>query len=108
MRQPALVLGAELARAVDATHAEDHRRQVIDAGVVAYVLVRRSLRAAVRGVEVQRPGFRYPIWEIEDIVARGARHDGHLFQTAVDLVRRREDDDRPSPAQPSDLQYVER
>ena len=51
---PALVLDAELARAVDAGLAEGDRAQAVDAGVVGHVLVGGALRAAVGRVEVQR------------------------------------------------------
>src|SRR5581483_797329 len=54
MRHPALVFVAELARPGDAGHAEDDGRNAIDAGVIADVLVSRSLRATVRRVEIER------------------------------------------------------
>ncbi len=54
MRHPALVFVAELPRPGDARHAQHRRRQIVDARIIAHVLVGRSLRAAVRRMEVQR------------------------------------------------------
>src|SRR5205823_10613753 len=64
VRQPSLVFRAELSRAVDAAHPEDHRRKVVDAGVVVHVLVRRPLGTAVGRVEIKRSGLRDAEWEV--------------------------------------------
>ena len=50
--QPALVFHAELARPVDGRLAEDDGGQVVDAGVVAHILVARALAATVGRMEV--------------------------------------------------------
>src|SRR5207302_605341 len=47
MRHPSLVLGAELARPVDAAHAEYHGAKAVAARVVKDVLVGGALGAAV-------------------------------------------------------------
>src|SRR5882672_12032426 len=54
MRDPALVLGSVLVRAVDAALAQDDGSHSKAAGVVAHVLVGGALAAAVRAVEVDR------------------------------------------------------
>ena len=57
MRNPALVLAAELARSGNARHPEDHRAQPVNARVITHVLVGRTLGATVRRMEVQRLRF---------------------------------------------------
>ena len=54
VRDPALVFVAELPRTGDAGHAEDDGGQIVDAGIVADVLVGRTLGAAIGRVEVER------------------------------------------------------
>src|SRR5262249_49781006 len=92
MRQPSLIFVAELPRAVDATHSKDHRWQVIDSGVVAHILVSRPFRAAVRGMEVQRPRLGNAMRKILKLVASVSLPDDDVFETAVHLVRRCEYD----------------
>src|SRR4051794_38854053 len=54
MRDPPLVLGADLVRAINAAHAEHDCRNAIGASVVADVLVGGALGAPVRAVEIER------------------------------------------------------
>src|SRR5215218_6411422 len=54
---PALVFGAELARAVNTAHSHDRAAKPEDPGVVANVLVGRALRAAVGAVEIKGSAF---------------------------------------------------
>ncbi len=61
MRDPALVFVAELPRPRDARHAEHDRRQIVDARVVADVLVRRTLRAAVGRVKIEPLRFLHAL-----------------------------------------------
>src|SRR4051812_13380450 len=53
MRKPALVFIPELVRTGDARHAEYHRRQAVHASIIAYVLLRRALGAAIRRMQIQ-------------------------------------------------------
>ena len=57
MRDPALILGAVLMRAVDAAHAEHGSREPVAARIIEHVLVGGAFRAAIRAVELQRPGL---------------------------------------------------
>src|SRR5690606_12364808 len=85
-RDPALVLDAELPRAVDAALPEDHRREPIDAVVVPDVLVRGALAASVRRVEVEGPRLRGAEGEVFVAVAPLILDDLHVLHAAVDLV----------------------
>src|SRR5262249_46448865 len=87
-RHPALVLDAELPPSVDAGLPEDDGAQAVDAGVVPHVLVRGTLAAAVRGMEVERLSLWDAAGTITKAVAAVALVDPHLFEPAVDLVRR--------------------
>lgn len=45
---PSLILSAELPGAIDTAHSEDNAGQIVNSGVVAYILVRGTLRAPIR------------------------------------------------------------
>ena len=53
MRNPTLVLIAELPRTGDAGHAEDNRSQIVDARIIADVLIGSSFGTAVRRMEIE-------------------------------------------------------
>ena len=89
MRDPALVLGSHLARAVDAAHAHHAGRHAEAARVVEHVLIGGALRAAVGRVEVERAVLADAL----RADARIARHVGvvglverDVGEVAVDLV----------------------
>jgi hypothetical protein len=93
VRDPALILGAELVRTVNAAHSEDDRRQPEGARVVEDVLVRGALRTAIRAVKIDRARFadaRHPRVGVRWDVTAFVGHELHVFQVAVHLVRRRE------------------
>ncbi len=54
VRNPSLVFVAELPRPGDAGHAEHHRTQSVNAGVIVNILVGRALGATVGRVKIQR------------------------------------------------------
>src|SRR5579883_620403 len=54
MSDPALVLGTELVRTVDAAHAKNRRRKGVGMGVIQDVLVSGAFRAAIRGAKIER------------------------------------------------------
>jgi hypothetical protein len=56
-----------------------------------HVLVGGALGAAVRRVEIERLRLSYAIWEIGILVATVPLHDHGFFHSAIDLVRRSED-----------------
>src|SRR3954466_3957475 len=60
MRDPALVLGAELTWSVDAAHPQHRRSQAEHARVVGHILIGGALRAAIRAVKVERSVFPHP------------------------------------------------
>jgi hypothetical protein len=70
VRDPALILVAELMGSEDAAHAKDRSRQAKDARVVQDVLIRRALRTAVRAVKV----------ESAVLVDAGAHEQGYVAQ----------------------------
>src|SRR5690606_23124373 len=54
MRNPALILRAELPRPVNAAHPHDDGWQTEAAGVIQHVLIGSTLRAAVRRMQGER------------------------------------------------------
>ena len=95
MGDPALVLGAHLARAVDAAHAQHRGRQAEGAGVVEHVLVGRALGAAVGRVEVERPVLADAVRADAGVARRvgvALAVQRHVGEVAVDLVGAGEDE----------------
>ena len=93
VRDPALILGAELARAIDAAHPQHRRRDGVDPGVVQHVLVGGALRAAVGAVEVERQALVEAVGEPAERLGAPRRRLQlrRGFQVAVDLVGGGED-----------------
>ncbi len=54
MRDPALVLVAELSRAIDAAHAHDSGTQAVDARIVVHILIGGALGTSIGAVEIER------------------------------------------------------
>src|SRR5690606_11445562 len=88
MRDPALVFGAELARTVDAAHAEHRGGQPKRGGIVENVLIGHALGAAVRRAEIEAtifadamPAHIAVLW----LVAVAVLRNGEIPQIAVDL-----------------------
>ncbi len=107
MRQPALVLDPELPFAVDRRLTENHRRQAVNARVIADVLVPGSLGAAVGGMEIQRPGLRNTLRQFRQGVAGRPLDDLGFLHPAVDLIGRAVHDDRVGPRGPRRFEHVE-
>ena len=85
-RHPALIFNAELAQAVNATLAENHRWDAVNAGVIAHILVARALGAAVGRMKVQRLAFGHAKGQVGVAVAGFLFHDFDVFHAAVHLV----------------------
>jgi hypothetical protein len=110
MGDPALVLGAELARAVDAAHAQHRGRQAEGPGVVEHVLVGRALGAAVGGGEVESGGLVDAVaaqGRVLGRVAAGGEAGRHAGEAAVDLVGAGEDERRAGRLGAQGLENVE-
>src|SRR5262249_3103356 len=104
---PALVLDAELAPAVDAGLSEDDGPQAIDAGVIPHVLVGGALAAAVGGVEVERFGLGDAARTVAKGVPAVALLHAHVLEPAVDLVGRSVEERRGGRVTPGGLEQVE-
>src|SRR3954451_4445487 len=111
MREPALILSAELPWSVDTAHAQHDGAQAEYPCVVVHILVGRPFRATVRAVEIQRGRFadamRQPLhhWT----VAAGAASDlAATSQPTVDLVGRRKDQRRQWIFMTQTFEQVER
>src|ERR671936_661549 len=93
MSEPALVLGAELTRAIDAAHAQHHGAQPEYTRVVPHILIGCSLGAAVRAVEIERAVLAQTVSQafIERLVAFAAPPEPILADhLPVDLIGGRE------------------
>ncbi len=98
VRDPALIFVAELPRPGDAGHAEDDGGQIVDAGVVADVLVGGAFGAAVGRMEIERLGFL----DAGEAGALGAiagafDGDGNALERSVDLVGGGEEEEGTTP-----------
>src|SRR5215217_276483 len=94
VRNPALIFGAHLARAVDAAHPKNAGRQTKAASVVDDILIRRPLRAAVRGVEIERPPLVHTAQTesgVGGLVSPVNQVEVDIGEIAVDLVGAGED-----------------
>ena len=83
---PALVLDAELAGAVDAGLPEADGVQAVYPAVVDDVLIGDALGAAVGRVEVELLVLAHALGEVAVLVAAVTLGDGDVLQLAVDLV----------------------
>ena len=75
-----------MARAVDATLAEGHTADAIDARIVDRVLVGGALRAAVGRMEVERSILARAVGQVTVVVAAVALDHADILHLAVDLV----------------------
>ena len=94
MSKPALVLIAELARSIDAAHAQDCRPEPIDPPIVAHILIGGTLGAAIWTVEIEHGVFAdagEKSLADRDISVAAAGHVIPSEQLAIDLVGRGKD-----------------
>src|SRR5207302_5637592 len=91
VRHPALVLGAQLAAAIDAGHPKHDGGQSIDAMVISDVLVRGALGTAVRRVKIERKALRDAFVAVSKSIASLLLDDLDPFQAPVNLVGRSEE-----------------
>src|SRR5438067_395823 len=89
VRQPTLILGPKLARAINAAHPEDDGWQVINSSIVPHVLIRRSFRAAVGRMKIERLCLRDTVWAFAEAITTVLLNNRHVFHSAIDLIRRR-------------------
>ena len=111
MGHPALVLGAELARPVDATHADRGGRNAERRSVVQHILVRHALGTAIGRTEIQwSPLIDSCLADFLDRrnVAVLQRHHLDMAEIAIDLVGARKDDRRATTGAAHRLQHIER
>src|SRR5579884_2136330 len=104
---PSLVFIAKLAGSRDTRHTEHHRGNVINPCVIVHVLIGGALRAAVWRMKIQWLLLRNTP-NIAETVARLSGLQSVLPQVAVNLVCRREQQERTITALPHGLQDVER
>ena len=105
-----MVLVAELARSVDAAHAEDRRCEPVGSSIVEHVLVGRALAAAVRTMELERTILGYSECSqvvIGRLVPRGRGLERDIVERAVDLVGGRVEDARRLLHAPRGLEHVQ-
>src|SRR5262249_2002380 len=89
VRHPTLILGPKLPRAVNAAHPEDDRWQVVNSAVVSDVLIRRSFRAAVGRVKVERLCLRDTVRAFSEAIAALPLDNRHVFHSTIYLIGRR-------------------
>ena len=97
MCDPALIFGSELARPVDAAHAQDRGAQAKYPRIVAYILISRSLGTAIRTVKIEDGIFRHAFAQMplgRRVAPATRRNRAVVQEAAVDLVGRCEQDRR--------------
>src|SRR5262245_42497358 len=106
MRYPSLIFRAELPWPGDARHPKDYRRQAVNTREIVDILIRRSLGATVRRVEVQGLALGdSKMVRIRIAALAGGRRA--QAQVAVNLVGGCEKKERAVPAAASSIQNVE-
>src|SRR5215208_5841731 len=97
MCDPPLVFRPKLMQSINATHPEHHSRQPERPGVIENVLISGAFRAAVWTVEIQPLIFADSAGAnlvVDWFVPLAVEAKINVFQAAVNLVSRREDDRR--------------
>src|SRR5581483_902709 len=110
MRHPALILVTKLMGTIDATHAENHRWQIVRARIVEHVLVRGSLGAAIRAVKVEWTMFTDAVFAdflTDRHVALPLFDELDVVERSIHLISGGEDQWRSGPAGSSSLQHIE-
>src|SRR5213075_1823477 len=91
VRDPSLILGAALVRAIDAAHAKYNRGEAKSARVVDYVLVSRAFRAAIGAVKIERAMLADAMLAprlVLGLIAVVVDAQPHVGQAAVHFIRR--------------------
>ena len=107
MCDPALVFITELSLACDARHPEDDRRDIVDACVVADVLVCGTFGASVGGVEIELLGLVDPVRRRLVGITRPPHADLTVRHVSIHFVGRGEEHERTASALANALENVE-